>query len=268
MIDSPPFLRILWPVVGAWLFVTGLYAAGVAPPLLLSSTIASATALLSALVLAWIVDPYLRVRPADRRRLEAESRPPAGESTSPSPLRLNWPVSLGIVVANALLGIGVGIYVADRLVFPGVEADLDGLRTLFIGSIATNVIVTQVGGWAFQSFLTFLMTTLLDGRGTPRFYFQLVGTAYLGYLGLTLFLGAYNAAVLPAEATVEQIEAVGREHHFDVYSKSGEYLVLALVTGGIFLRERFGLFRSAICATTPSLLLLIFTGLFGWLFSS
>lgn len=223
--------------------------------------IASLSALLFALTVCWILDPaFARNRPAREPRL------PTG--LDGGIIGLNWPLALGIVLANGLLGIGAGVLVADRLAFPDAGIETVPMRTLFVGSIATNVVVTQVAGWVLQAFLTFLVVAFLDGRAGPRYYFQLVGVSYVGYLLLTVFLAFYNAAVLPPETTLEHLQQVAADHRFDFYARAAEYLVLALVGTGVYLRERFGLFKSMGAAVLPSLLLLALTTLFRWLIQS
>ncbi len=215
---------------------------------------ASLMAILSGLVTSWILTPFLHTETEHVWHLQA--------------LRgrlLRWPLVLGVVTLNGTLGIAAGVLVMNKLVFPELAAEAGNLRTLFLGSVIANVLITQVAGWALQAFLTFLVATLLGGTGSPRYYFQLVGLAYVGYLLLTIVLGIYNELILDRGVTLDQLNETIVDHHFHVYSKSTEYLVLSLIGGGIFTRERFDFLKSMTCAVMPSFLLLTLTSILQWL---
>lgn len=215
---------------------------------------ASLMAILSGLTTSWMLAPFLFGASENGNLLQV--------------LRgrlFQWPLVLGVVTLNGTLGITAGLLVMNRLIFPEFAAETGNLRTLFLGSVIANVLITQVAGWALQAFLTFLVATLLGGTGSPRYYFQLVGLAYVGYLLLTIILGIYNESILDRSVTLDQLNETIVDQHYHVYSKSGEYLVLSLIGGGIFLRERFNFLKSMTCAVMPSVLLLTLTSILQWL---
>jgi hypothetical protein len=166
-----------------------------------------------------------------------------------------WKEAWTIVLVNGLLGILLVHWLIARIDFTEMSAASIPLHRLFLFGGVLNVLTVQVGGWPLQAFLVFCLVTLLNGHGSLKYYLQVVGLSYVGFLLLTLTLAVLDPLYFPATVELSAVdEIVGSLHA--IMGKTAEYWVLTLVAYAIFVRERFSAFKSVAISMAPSFLLL------------
>lgn len=94
-------------------------------------------------------------------------------------------------------------------------------------------------------------------------YLKIVGFAYIGFLILTIFSMLVNVYFVPNNIPLEDFKRTFDQSFVHGWmGKSGEYIVLSLISLGIYNTDDFSFPQSIVVSVLPTVLLLVMKLLF------
>lgn len=128
-----------------------------------------------------------------------------------------------------------------------------------------SLVLTQIGGWFFQSVLTYMLAHILGSKRSFDDYLVIVGISYTGYMLLSIFTFLLNYFYVPdGISTIDFGDFIKDSVIHSVSGKAGEYWVLTLVAIGIAKTENFNPIKAILIASIPNFGLLFFKELYSF----
>lgn len=177
---------------------------------------------------------------------------------------INFKYPFAIVFLNVIVGVA-GLFLIDQKLDYSQLKEKTGFD---FGQIITtigflNILIAQLGGFFFQSVLIYMLAYILNCKYEFNFYLKLVGISYMGFLIASAVTVLINVFYIPSGLIATDLKILIEESlAHRILSKIGEFVVLALISFGIFYHERFSILKSPLVALLPSFLLLMFNQLF------
>jgi len=163
---------------------------------------------------------------------------------------------LAILVSNVLFAI-LNSYLIMNKINTTSDENVESVIRIVKALNVTSIIITQFGGFCIQGILVYMLAVIFGSEKNLNSYLKIVGVSYVGFLILTIssivvntFFVQNNIPLLDFKATFEKSLLHGW------LGKSGEYLVLILISLGIYNSDKFSFPKSIMLATIPTILLL------------
>lgn len=168
-------------------------------------------------------------------------------------------LSIIILSLNFLMGV-----VALFLITSKISSTQSLVSTINTVGVLT-LVVTQLGGWFFQSCLIYMLAFILDAKAVFEKYLSVVGVGYVGFLILTCLNIGLNEIYIPENISAEEFNSllsVSLAH--GIIGKTGEYWALTVIAATIYcLEDEFTLKKSIFVTVVPSFLLISLKIAFG-----
>lgn len=168
-------------------------------------------------------------------------------------------IVLIIVIGNALIGIINLDYLLELIDFTELN-EASGMNiekfSMFTGS--ASIIISQAGGFVIQIFLTYFLSEILDIEIRFKEVFSLLGTAYLGFLIISIIIFAYNVFFLEHFSSFSEFKDVTKNSTlYLIMGKSGEYITLCLAAFFFWKYKNISPQKSILVVYLPNVLLML-----------
>ncbi|MEW5842839.1 MAG: hypothetical protein AB1775_06220 [Bacteroidota bacterium] len=142
---------------------------------------------------------------------------------------------------------------------PLTNDNSESIIAMFKALSITTIIITQFGGFAIQSIIIFMLSIIMGSNNHLNTYLKIVGFSYIGFVLLTLILICINTFLIPNQISLSDFNTTFEKSLLHGWlAKSGEYLVLFLISLGIYNSDKFSFPKSIFITIFPSILLTSF----------
>lgn len=163
---------------------------------------------------------------------------------------------LSILFSNVLFAILNSYLIMNKINIRSDE-NAESIISIVKALNVTSIIITQFGGFCIQGILIYLLAVIFGSDKNLNSYLKIVGFSYVGFLILTISSIIVNTIFIQNDIPLSDFkDTFEKSILYGWLGKSGEYLVLILISLGIYNSDKFSFPKSIMLATVPTILLL------------
>lgn len=169
---------------------------------------------------------------------------------------------LAILVLNVLLAVANSYIIMNKIKTDG-DINIENIIRIVKALNVTSIIITQFGGFCIQAILIYMLAVIFGSEKPLNAYLKIVGFSYIGFVVLTIISITINYFFVVNYKSLTDFNITYEKSIFyNWLGKSGESLVLILISLGIYNSDKFSLPKSFVIATLPTILLLLLKTIF------